>query len=371
MWAEPISRGQYGWMVGTSIVAGGVYLWPEYLLTYAGTQGVYTLATMTGLAILLGVLKTQIALNADRPTYGLALQTILPVIGPAVLLPLTAGLSLLLDGFTLLLYALMLHSFFYPRTPIIVVEIAIAMVAGWIAIRTLSAVARSVQFWFPVILLLFVLIVTLTLPFARFPRALTIPSHFRVDSWLNTLAGTWYLFSNAEVVPTLATHVKWPHRAQASWTVVYAVLGQAVILLVLYLVAVVTLGPDAVSRLYWPLVYIFSLVSIRLFFVRGIGIFVLIFWTSTVVLYLTVREFSWSWNATSLIPDLPAIWRTGAVALMLTAVVAIGMMVPSVVTARILLFQWVSPALLLLESTTVPLLWLCSRRLSQKRAAVG
>lgn len=365
MLAESISPGQFGWMAGISIVAGGVYLWPQYLVTYAGSQGIYSLVAMTGLALVFGTLQVATALNGRQPTYVKTTAQLMPFFGPVLVFPVIVALSLTLDGLTLLLYALMLHSFFYTHTPVYILELAIVLVAGWIAMRTLSAVARSVQFWFPIILLVLAVILGLTAPFIRFPLALTPPADFHVDPWLNTMVGCWYLYSNAAVVTTLAPHVKWPTPVQASLTVALAILGQSLVLFALYAIALLTLGADAVSRLYWPLTYIFSLVSVRLFFVKGLGIFALMFWTSTVVLYLAVREFSWSWNISTLLSTSWPSKRTVVLALLLVLVAMVGMAIPSDTAARTLLFQWVSPLLLLCEGTSIPLMWICSRRKRQ------
>lgn len=56
---EPISKGQFFMMVAVSVVAGGVYLWPQYLVASAGSNGLYALPVTTGIALLLTWLEVR------------------------------------------------------------------------------------------------------------------------------------------------------------------------------------------------------------------------------------------------------------------------------------------------------------------------
>jgi len=114
------------------------------------------------------------------------------------------------------------------------------------------------------------------------------------------------------------------------------------VLLVLYMVSVATLGPDALSHLYWPLAYIYSLVSLRSFFFQGVGAFVIIVWTSAITLYLAVHIFCFGWNLPSVVNNsahadgLRLLSISGAVALLTMAT----FLLPSIVVARDVLFHW-------------------------------
>lgn len=358
--AEPISRGQYLWMVSVSVVAGGIYLWPQYLVEHAGSNGVYSLATTTAIAVAMTLLQVAIALDVPKPTFLGVLREIFPVGGLALVFPVTAGLCLATDGVILGLYGLMMKEFFYPMTPALVMDAFIVLSAVWIAGRTLSAVGRVVQFWFPIILLLFVLIVALSLKRVSFLDALTPSGHFYVAPWLNTVSCTWYTYANGAVVVTLTRHVRWKRPRDAYTTAGAAILAQATVLATFYTIGLATIGPDALSRLYWPLVYVFGLVSIHTFFLKGIGVFTVMIWTSSVVLYLTVHLFCFGWSVSGQWPRASAWLRWGVVGASAAAVLGVVQTVPSVLTARLLLFHYIAPADLGWVLVTAPLLWLLS-----------
>lgn len=358
--AEPISQAQFGWLTGMSVVAGGVYFWPQYLVKHAGIQGVYSLATVVGIAMLLQAGEAVTAANVNAPTYLGSLARIMPLIGAGVVLPLRIGFSLVLDALVLLLYALMMEAYFYPMTPVYVFEVVIILLAGWIAIRTLAAVARSVQFWFPIVLVLFVIVTLLTAPHLRFFAALRPPPRFYVTPWVNTVIGIWYLYSSGTVASTVATHVEWTSRRNVWIISMLAVLGQGIVLFALYATTLAVLGPDALARLYWPLAYVFSLVTIPVFFFKGLGIFIVLIWTSTVVLYMAVRLFVVSWNVAELFPDSGRRTRMIVVGALMVLVLGIATLVPSAVSARHLLNEWVSPAAFAVDIILVPISWLLS-----------
>jgi hypothetical protein len=362
--AEPISPGQFLWVVGISVVAGGIYLWPQYVVSLMGSNGVYSLITTTAIAVGLSLAEVAVALNVQRPTFLTTLRVLMPGIGPYVIFPLTATLCLAIDAIVLVLYGLMMQSYFYPYTPRLVIDLVILLVAAWVAVRTLSAVARSVQFWFPIILLLFVFVTVLTLPHISYLTALKPSSHFYVIPWLHTVFATWFLYADGSGVITLTPHVAWKRPRDAYVTAAAAILGQGAVLLVLYMVSVTTLGPDALSHLYWPLAYIYSLVSLRSFFFQGVGAFVIIVWTSAITLYLAVHIFCFSWNLSSVVKNsaraygLRLLSISGAVALLTVAT----FLLPSIVVARDVLFHWVTPVSLGWSIVIQPWLWWRSRQ---------
>jgi hypothetical protein len=114
----------------------------------------------------------------------------------------------------------------------------------------------------------------------------------------------------------------------------------------------------------------YSLVSTRSFFFRGLGIFIVLIWTSTVVLYLAVHLYSTSLNVSSVVPKLPAYWRQIILVALTGALFGIGAVVPSVVEARTLLFKVVSPTAFITDAILVPGIWFLSLRFIKKRSTV-
>ncbi len=354
-------------MVGISVVAAGVYVWPQYLVQQAGTNGIYTLITITGLAIALAALEVALALNLREPTFLIGLRKMLPFIGVGFVFPIWGIVHLVADGVILTLYGMMIRTNFYPNTPRLPMDTAILLAAIWIAGRPLSAVARSVQFWFPIILVLLFIVLTFSSRNLTFWSPVLPSGNFLVLPWVKTVLGTWFLFSNAAVVATLTPHVRWRRPRNAYVAAMATMGGQGVILLILYAIGLLTLGPDALSRVYWPLVYVFSLISVQTFFLKGIGSFVIMLWTSTTVLYMAVHLFCFTWNIMSLGKNPIALWRGVVFGGSAAAILAITMWIPSTIAAGQFLFGVVSPMTLAWRLLFLPPLWLLSRRYRPKR----
>jgi hypothetical protein len=152
--------------------------------------------------------------------------------------------------------------------------------------------------------------------------------------------GTWFLYANGGVVMSLLPHVRCQHPKQLKRVAWGAIGFQGVILLILFAVVVLTVGPYAGAMLHWPIVYVFSLVTVRTFFIKGVGLLITLIWSSALVLYLTVHMFCFGWNLGTVFGPERYRW-TVALATLATAAVAIAM--PSDVVARALLFNWVNP----------------------------
>lgn len=359
---EPISRWQYFWMVAISTVAGGIYLWPQYLVQHMGPNGVFALLTSVGLATALLMLQVALAHRLNQATVLSGIRRLLPVLGIGLIFPISAITCLFTDLLLLVLYGQMMHNFFYPLTPIVVIDGLIAASAGWVAFRTLSAVARSVQFWFPIILLLTLVVVTFSIPNMTHLAALLPSSDFTLRPWVQGTISTWFLFSNSSVVITLTPHVRWTHPRQAYTTVAAAMAMQASVLLIFYVVCLTTLGAPAVSRLWWPVIYVFSLISAQAFFFKGIGVFVLITWTSAIVLYLAVHLFCLSFNLFDQMAEPATMLTRVSLVFGLVAALTLGtLFVPSELMARALVFHWVNPLSFSWAAISDPGLWLIAR----------
>ena len=341
-------------MLSVSVVAGGVYLWPQMVVLTAGSNGVYALFTTT--AVAMAVTSMQIAWTArtqHRPYTG-ALQDTWGKWGLWILFPIGALTIVGLDATMLSLFGDMMRTFFYPMTPRVVTMAIIVLAGVWIAVRPLNTVARIVQFWFPLVLLSALFLMSLSLTNLRFARALIPSTTLVVPQWARASLATWFLYANGATTASLVPHVRWKKPGGAIWVGVGAIGLQGSMLLMLYAITLGTLGPPAVARLQWPIIYVFSLVTVRTFFLKGVGIFVIITWTTAMVLYLAVHFFALGWNLESL-ATASARHRWWITALVAGAVWFLANLVPSDVYARWILFRLFNPLDLAWTALIVPL----------------
>ena len=362
---ERISSGQFFLLVMISVVAGGVSLWPAYVLATAGLNAIYANAAITATALGLTLLETHWALGIGRGPFARTLQETWGQLGAWALLPVNCLLCLALDGILLALYADMLQTFFYPFTPRLAMAVVMVVTAVWIAVRPLSVVARNVQFWLPLILLSFALVVAMALGNTSYWTAFRPSLPCNLPKTGEAALGTWFLYANGGVTASLVPFVRFRHTPRPGLVAGAAIVLQGAILLLLLGIVVATLGPMASSTLTWPVIYVFSLITVRTFFLKGVGVFVLIIWTTAMVLFLTVHLFCLSWNVEALAGGRRSIYTAAAGAVIAAVCVALS----SVTEAEVVLFRWMNPLDLGWAVLTVPASFLAARVRERRRTA--
>jgi hypothetical protein len=353
---EPISRGQYFWIVFISVVAGGIYLWPTYVVKTAGPDALYALVGTTAVALLVQAALVDWARRVNRGPYADALRAtwgggLWAVLGGSAVLCLTV------DGILLSLFGDMLSTFFYPATPRLVLTGVVAFTAFWIAMRPLATVARNVQFWVPLLLLSVGLMTVLSLQNVHFPEAVVPAPTLAVMPWARAVLGTWFLYANGGLVATMVPAVRWARRPRPLRTTLAATAMQGGILLLFYFIVVGALGLYAVPRLQWPVVYVLGLVNLNAFFIKGVGLFILITWASAMVLFLAVHWYCAAWNLQQAVRSADA-GRLAAMVAMVAGDMVVANLIPSVVQARELLYRLVTPVDLGWTVVTVAGSWL-------------
>jgi hypothetical protein len=114
------------------------------------------------------------------------------------------------------------------------------------------------------------------------------------------------------------------------------------VLVVVFVTVISTLGPAATAQLQWPMVYVFSLVSVKTFFFKGVGMFVIITWTTALVLYLAVHIYCFSWNVQTM-ADLSSLVRRWIALGAGIVVTTIAILIPSTSSAGKILFGVLNP----------------------------
>lgn len=129
--AEPISRSQYFFLLAMALVAGGVYIWPQFLVLAAGQNAAYAIiasSILGGMAIWLktawvGYAAGQTYVSALRSTWGKLLMW--PV------LAIFAVLYLLLTMTLLALFGQLMGNTFFQFSSEWVIKALVAGSAGW------------------------------------------------------------------------------------------------------------------------------------------------------------------------------------------------------------------------------------------------
>ncbi|AUW92833.1 MAG: GerAB/ArcD/ProY family transporter [Sulfobacillus thermotolerans] len=297
---EPIGSLEYFFLVASSIVTGAVYIWPQALMTAAQSQsdwavvGSICLALgMTGLG-LIWIQLTPPGILVDRLGYAW---------GPLrwILLLIHAVLCLVLDTAVLTLFTQMLAASFYPATPLWIMKGLIIAEAAWFASRSLSNFARNVQFWFPVFAFTFFILAGMGLGhveawWAFLPHALKDTGPVGQG-----IVATWFLWKQNEVTATLSHFIRPQNIVMIRRVTLGAIAFQTLVVILVYLITVGTLGPQAVILLRWPLVYVLSNLNVSTFYLSRPGLIILLLWTGSMVFYLASNLFCMGINFSRLI----------------------------------------------------------------------
>ncbi len=326
-----------------SVMVGSVYLWPAYVVGLAGPGAYASLLAATVVAASVTVLQAAWMRRMDYRSYPAAMEaTWSPWLAP-VLTWITMLLMLALDAVILYLYGELLQTFFYPATPSWVTVGTIGALAVWIAVRSLTVVARNVQFWFPLLLASFLLVVALSAGDMRFPMAATPNLGVPPGVLARASVATWFLYANPCTTAALLPHVRRTGRWSAGTVAVAAIALEGVILMVILFIALATLGPAVIPDMTWPIIYIFSIVKLSSFFVQDVGMLILIIWTTAIVLHLAVHSYVAAWNVGPPVGGYNP-RRQYLVAGLGLALVAGALSVGSVAEAEVWLFQILTPA---------------------------
>lgn len=293
---EPVGRGQFLWFVAISVVAGGVYIWPETLMRDAGPEAPW--------CILASILAAMALISLDlwwasRTGGRVFFDRLLHLWGPGAWLWIVGNgvLLILLDATVISLFSDMIQSFYYPRTPLWLIRGSLLILAGWFGGLRLAQVTRATQFWLPILLAGFCLLALASM--GHLERAyVLVPRVSPIDGseLLSGIITMWYLWMESSVVLTLAPSTR-PSTLRAVWSatmVALAVQGLAVI--TIYIVVVGTLGPWVTALLAWPLLYVLNnLPPIAFIIARGSALIVPT-WALAALFYVTTHIVSMSLN---------------------------------------------------------------------------
>ncbi len=206
--AEPISRSQYFFLLAMALVAGGVYIWPQFLVLAAGQNAAYAIiasSILGGMAIWLktawvGYAAGQTYVSALRSTWGKLLMW--PV------LAIFAVLYLLLTMTLLALFGQLMGNTFFQFSSEWVIKALVAGSAGWIASKSLTVLARKVQCWYVIILGLTMILTMMGLRHATLWASVWPVAPFRLSSILVGALNVWYLWTEFGLITTLSRHAR-------------------------------------------------------------------------------------------------------------------------------------------------------------------
>ena len=353
---EPISEGPVFFLAMVTMVAGSVYIRPNYLVKSGAPYWLLALCGMVAVAALwayvqvrIGNLQSALVLESQMPTYAAMLQAVWGTLGFWVVGPIAFIAIIVSDCIELWLFGSLPHTFFSPATPRYMLGLTMLLPAVGLAARRLHMVARVLQFWFPLVLRSVGCIVVGAV--AHLDRLYFITPRLLIRNMMpvQSMLGIWFMFVPESAIQTVVAYIR--NGSHLGRTSVLATVTPGMILLLLDILVVGTLGPAPTSWGEWPIVYGFSLVTIRSFFLQGAGLFILIAWTNAMTLVLLVHLHAMSWNGDSVILTSGA--RRWMVLGAQASVIGVGALaLPTPIAGYRWLFGVISPVSMVLSIST-------------------
>lgn len=297
---EPIGPWQYFFLMAMSMVTGAVYIWPQALMSAAGPESDWAVIGSIGLGLVMTTLG-MIWIHVSPP--GILVDRLQYAWGPLrwPILTVHALLCLLLDTAVLTLFTQMLATTFYPITPLWVMKLLIVGEAVWFASRSLSTLTRNIQLWLPLFAGMFFVLSGMALAHSPQGWALTPAPLTAVGPVGRGVLATWFLWKQNEVASTAVHFVRPQNMTLMRRLTLGAVAFQGAVVTTVYLITVGTLGPQAVSLLRWPLVYVLGNLSAHSFYLSRPGLLILLIWTGSMVFYLAGNVFCMGVNFSRLL----------------------------------------------------------------------
>ncbi|NMP24967.1 hypothetical protein [Sulfobacillus harzensis] len=312
--AKGLSPLEYTTMLVTAIVGNIMFVWPHHVVSAAGENALGSIVVLIAALMLSGLLHHHAVWRATRHRLTRCLLTS------------AAGLSLtLVVGVDLALLALLLQlmgTLFYADTPRWALLLPLLGIMIWGAGIRLDALGRLTQLWVPLGGTMLAFVSAVALIHATHLRPLW-PQNWYLTPMGHGIANMAHLMLPVgPAVVVLAPRVNAArHIVRRAFLVAAGTIS--VMLLTIYALVMMMLGPNAIVQLHWPLVY--SLETITLdstFFISRMGLAVIFLWTAVVVLsFATHLRLIMQW----LLPRraTPPIWGIGGLGLLYSlAVVA-------------------------------------------------
>ncbi len=296
---EPIGPIQFFFFLTMSMVIGGVFIWPEAVLSRATNNSVWAIIGSIALALII-TFALFVWMSLTRPgIFVERLQQTWGFLAWPWMLVYTI-LRMVVDAALLTLFAQMITTIFYPVTPLWFLKLIILVEVGWFGGRPLAILSRNIQVWFPVLALSFFILAAVALNSVQTLWALWPSPHVVLTPVMEAVVGTWFLWTQNDVLITVS-HFMRPARARLVRKLTLAAIGfQGVVILVIYLITVGTVGPEAVMSLRWPLVYVLSNLSSQTFYLSRPGLIILLTWSGGIVFFSATHLFSLSINLSQL-----------------------------------------------------------------------
>ncbi|WP_158246218.1 GerAB/ArcD/ProY family transporter [Sulfobacillus sp. hq2] len=259
--------------------SGGIYVWPRSLCQMAGQNGTIALLLSGLWAVLVFGGVAYWALKAPGQN---AYQKLESTVGNVLAASIAIATGLMTAAYLALISALyisVLTTVVIPGHRAWSLGVVLVIYVFWLSTRPPISVVRMFTITIPGLTVLTLITAVLGFHNMQFPNALR--PHFPIALKPVAMASVSGTFFWIPIMPT-ATAIGMMRKAVRARAVGVTLWGtglQIALLVVLYVLAVSTLGPQGVAHSTWPIVFVFENIDLSNFFISEIGFGVAIIWT--------------------------------------------------------------------------------------------
>lgn len=333
------------------MIAGGIYIWPQSVLSDAGMDAPWSLVLSISLAFAIVWLQTSWPAGLRGDTALARMRWIWGWLRWPLYLG-TICSYLILDSAITSLFSHLLHMEFYPKTPLWIFTVTTLAMVGWFAAKSLSQFVRNVQWWFPFLFGALILLVLMALGNFHQWAALRPSNLLAATPILKGLVSTLFLWVQGDLIVTMGIHVR-----ETSWheirRLAFAAIGvQSFVILTVYMLVVGTLGPTVAKMLEWPAIYVFSNLTVPTLFISKPGLFIIIAWVAALILNIASHLSCLAIN----IQDGLGLTNRGRIVtvwILVVALMLIALNIPTPLMGRAIVLHIVDPMMLTLTDPAI------------------
>lgn len=315
------------WIAFAGIVTDGLFVWPLHIVLAAGQNADLALLAAAAWGMLVAVLTP---VGETQPGLWRLTFRVLNTVSACGLVILDAIMVTELTG--------MLQTFYYFDTPRWALSTPLLLIVASAGLRRGNVPWRLVGLWVPILASVAAIILGISFSTVHHLRPLEPNQVVNVMAIIQALGVVSFIGLAVGVTLRMATSMA-AEPLRWTWRLA-AVEIPLIFFLVLYVVAMGALGPDALAQVRWPLVFVLDHVTLdSTFFLSRIGILVILTWTIGIGIGLMVHLRITQWVVNYHWPKL-ARWTPIPVAGWWWAA---GLLISSPHSATQIVLHWINP----------------------------
>jgi hypothetical protein len=340
-----ISGSQFALMVTAAYIGAGIFQFPRELIVDGGSQAVWAFLLDCGAGVFGLWLWLQVNhLQPSNQVSSFVNRYLTGVLGWPIRI-VTVILHLALAMGVVANFSFVMTSFFLPGTPLLAIQIAVVLTAGYMAWFDTPALARVIEVIALPTTALSLIMGILLLPQVNSTYALVPSADLRLSPILLAAYHSFYIFWGYEVTVTLYPFVRDVERQWAERYAIRAMLAACLFFAFGYAITVGTEGPQLMAIAQWPPVSAMRLVNLPAFIINKLGLLIIVLWGLFAETFVATRLWCLAHDIMPVFHAKTSRWYHGGLIVFAAVTVFAASQFPNVADLVVFAQTWITPAM--------------------------